>query len=222
MTIACPQEETVQSADSLPAATLPRKPISEKRVLANRLNALRSTGPRTPAGKQRVSANALKHGLRASAAHLCPEESNHPAECSATYKTFEQELKEELQPKTVLQKTLFPQIATLAWRLRRLPHTEQEIFAHITNHRFPPPAPADPEPLDSEGPPSHDDAPPPSSILHLPSSSPSSSPPPPCQTLAQAFCSHDNANPFTLFNRYERSLQNAFLRLLRHYDHLKK
>jgi hypothetical protein len=216
MVIAFPSEETTTRDDSAPTPpAAPKKPLSEKRLAANRLNALRSTGPRTPAGKQRVSANALKHGLRATT-HLCPEESNHPAECSATYKTFEHELYEELQPKTILQKTLFPQIATLAWRLRRLPHTEQEIFAQITNHRFPPPrsAAAHDAPADNDAP-----AQLPSSILTLPSSSP---PPPPCQTLAEAFCSNNNTNPFTLFNRYERSLQNAFLRLLRHYDHLKK
>lgn len=32
--------------------------ISERRLAANRANALKSTGPRTPAGKQRVSQNA--------------------------------------------------------------------------------------------------------------------------------------------------------------------
>src|SRR5260221_13990986 len=125
MTVAFTPEQTTHRADSPPT---PKKPLSDKRLAANRLNALRSTGPKTPAGKRRVSTNALKHGLRATT-HLCPEESNHPAECSATYKTFEQELKDELQPKTVLQKTLFPQIATLPWRLRSPPHTEQEIFA---------------------------------------------------------------------------------------------
>jgi hypothetical protein len=34
------------------------------RIAANKANALNSTGPRTPEGKSRVSANALKHGLR--------------------------------------------------------------------------------------------------------------------------------------------------------------
>lgn len=50
------------------------KPISERRLAANRANARRSTGPRTAAGKARSARNAHKHGLaaagRASAARL--------------------------------------------------------------------------------------------------------------------------------------------------------
>jgi hypothetical protein len=42
------------------------KPISEKRLAANRENAKRSTGPRTTEGKARSSRNAVKHGFRAS------------------------------------------------------------------------------------------------------------------------------------------------------------
>lgn len=37
--------------------------ISDVKMLANRLNARRSTGPRTVSGKRRASQNALRHGL---------------------------------------------------------------------------------------------------------------------------------------------------------------
>ncbi len=37
--------------------------VSEARITANRLNALRSTGPRTEEGKEKSRANALKHGM---------------------------------------------------------------------------------------------------------------------------------------------------------------
>ena len=36
---------------------------TEKQIAANRINALRSTGPRTLRGKSRSSRNALQHGL---------------------------------------------------------------------------------------------------------------------------------------------------------------
>lgn len=41
---------------------------SERRVLANRQNAAKSTGPKSDAGKARVAANARRHGLTGSTA----------------------------------------------------------------------------------------------------------------------------------------------------------
>jgi hypothetical protein len=38
---------------------------SEKKIAANRINAMKSRGPRTAAAKSRVSRNALRHGLAA-------------------------------------------------------------------------------------------------------------------------------------------------------------
>jgi hypothetical protein len=46
---------------------------SERQLLANRGNALKSTGPKSAEGKQRVSANALKHGLSAQTHMLTTE-----------------------------------------------------------------------------------------------------------------------------------------------------
>ena len=45
--------------------TAPKRPVSERKIQANRQNALRSTGPTTARGKRNVSRNAIKHGILA-------------------------------------------------------------------------------------------------------------------------------------------------------------
>ena len=65
-----------------------RRPISERKLQANRANAKRSTGPRTEAGKAASRKNALKHGILSRSIDvlpaidldsLTPERSVHPA-----------------------------------------------------------------------------------------------------------------------------------------------
>src|ERR1035438_1770948 len=53
------------SAQSSPANLSRKRPASERRIQANRLNALRSTGPTTARGKRTVARNAIKHGFLA-------------------------------------------------------------------------------------------------------------------------------------------------------------
>jgi hypothetical protein len=52
----------------------PQPLIPERRIRANRANAMLSTGPRTDSGKQRSSLNALRHGLTAASAVLASED----------------------------------------------------------------------------------------------------------------------------------------------------
>lgn len=49
---------------------------SDKQIVANRSNALASTGPKTDKGKMAVRLNALSHGLRSQDAML-PDEDPH-------------------------------------------------------------------------------------------------------------------------------------------------
>lgn len=47
-----------------------KRPISERKLQANRANAKRSTGPRTEAGRAASRRNALKHGILSRAVGL--------------------------------------------------------------------------------------------------------------------------------------------------------
>ncbi len=77
------------AADALPneptaaptATPSPKKPVSERKLEANRANARKSTGPRTPEGKARSSQNAYKHGLLA----RCIIPANDPVEDPADF-----------------------------------------------------------------------------------------------------------------------------------------
>ena len=60
-----PQPSKTFSTQPSPKNSARKRPISERRVQANRRNALRSTGPKTVRGKRTVARNAIKHGLLA-------------------------------------------------------------------------------------------------------------------------------------------------------------
>ncbi len=95
--------------------------LSDRRLAANRANALKSTGPRTAAGKQRSRLNALKHGV-------CSDTPVLPSECAATFATFRHELECDLRPRNPIQLTLFQRIVNLTWKLRRIQEAENHLF----------------------------------------------------------------------------------------------
>jgi hypothetical protein len=80
---------------------------------ANRLNAVRSTGPKTPEGRAASATNALKHGLRANSAALLPSESHSEWEVLLTG------LRNEWQPETVTEALLVERMAAAEWKRRR-------------------------------------------------------------------------------------------------------
>ena len=104
---------------------------SAKQIEANRSNALNGTGPRTAEGKARSSRNALSHGLTA-------QEIVIPGEDVAAYRSFEEQLIDDLQPNGSCELDLIERLAATYWRLRRIPRFEAALMAwreHKDFHR---------------------------------------------------------------------------------------
>ncbi len=86
---------------------------SESQILANRLNAQKSTGPRTPQGKAAVSQNAVKHGLLTRRDVIS-------SESQADFELYRDQLLAELDPAGPMESMLAERIVTLSWRLKRV------------------------------------------------------------------------------------------------------
>ena len=99
------------------------KPISERRLAANRANAKKSTGPRTPQGKARSSMNALVHGLAARRVVL-------PNEDRAAFDAFARALRKDLRPRGPVQELLVNEVIDAAWKLRRAGDAEDRVVRH--------------------------------------------------------------------------------------------
>ena len=99
---------------------------SKKQIEANRTNALKGTGPRTAEGKARSSRNALTHGLTA-------QEIVIPG---AAYRSFGQQLIDDLQPKGSCELELIERLAATYWRLRRIPRFEAALMAWREHYDF--------------------------------------------------------------------------------------
>jgi hypothetical protein len=85
---------------------------SESQILANRLNALKSTGPRTAEGKTVVSQNAVRHGLFA-------EHDVIASESEDDFRLYRSQILDELCPAGPMESMLAERIVTLSWRLKR-------------------------------------------------------------------------------------------------------
>jgi hypothetical protein len=196
-----------------------KRATSAARVGANRRNARKSTGPRTIEGKRRSSRNAMKHGL-------CRTLSCLPSECEATFLTFVAELRAELCPATALQRLVFNQIASLTWRIERLPEAQTKLFAEELGKvassedesRVPEmsenvrgcPISAENQDVLSDRQQGHD-----AECEVVEALSPS-------DVLARRFSDAPQNNGFALMERYERGMRNQLLRLMRQFDQLKK
>jgi len=94
---------------------------TEAQLLANRLNAEKSTGPRTAQGKAVVSQNAVKHGLRTERAVIVGED---PGE----FEFHRDQMLGELAPAGAMESMLAERVVSLSWRLRRAERVQNEAF----------------------------------------------------------------------------------------------
>jgi hypothetical protein len=92
-----------------------------KQITANRVNALKSTGPRTPNGKHRSRQNALRHGLTAETVITALED-------AADYQALEASIMAEHQPRSATERELVARLASMLWRLRRATSIETGLF----------------------------------------------------------------------------------------------
>jgi hypothetical protein len=94
---------------------------SAAQVLANRLNAQKSTGPRTPEGKTVVSQNAVKHGLLAREAVIKGEDPGQ-------FEFYRDQMLGELAPVGQMESVLAERVVSLSWRLQRAERLQSAAF----------------------------------------------------------------------------------------------
>lgn len=106
-----------------------RRTISDRKLAANRANALLSTGPRSARGKARSAMNAVKHGVLAkrhaparpgilSNGLVIPKLEGHRE--SAQFRALMSALIADRQPVGALEMLMVQEIGVCTWRLRRL------------------------------------------------------------------------------------------------------
>lgn len=99
---------------------------TQKQLVANQRNALKSTGPRTEEGKAVVCQNAIKHGI------LCQEIPIDEAE-GASFNEFSSRLFIQLNPVGDFEHFIVDRIVSSAWRLRRIVHIETAFYRSELN-----------------------------------------------------------------------------------------
>jgi len=101
---------------------------SEKKLLANRSNAKKSTGPKTPRGKARSRYNALKNSLHANYRPL-------PQEDHEAYRRLSRRLKKLYAPNDPIEEIIVDQILGAIWRVGRLERADKAYLLEIEKSR---------------------------------------------------------------------------------------
>jgi len=99
---------------------------SERRLAANRGNALRSTGPRTRAGKRRARLNALKNGQRA---RTLTADGVEPGDDPRAYERWRGEFVAGFAPQEPLEAHLVEELARLGWKRQRVERAQAALQA---------------------------------------------------------------------------------------------
>ncbi|HET7442565.1 MAG TPA: hypothetical protein VFJ47_14775 [Terriglobales bacterium] len=94
---------------------------SERRIRANRENALRSTGPKTARGKANVRFNALKDGFFSKQVVIS---SKFVGEDSKEFEVLLNQLRQEYKPVGIMEDLCVQRIAVCFWRERRALRSE--------------------------------------------------------------------------------------------------
>jgi hypothetical protein len=98
-----------------------KRPVSERRIQANRRNALRSTGPKTARGKRTIARNAIKHGLLAREVVITAGDGEEILE---EFHSLLVGLCESYEPMGVVEESLVQTIAACWWRKARVIRAE--------------------------------------------------------------------------------------------------
>ena len=95
---------------------------TDRQITANRLNALKSTGPRTPEGKARAALNRLNTGIHAQSLILPNENPEALQELADRYFA-------DFQPATEDERFLVDSLVRCEWRSRRFARVEVQVWA---------------------------------------------------------------------------------------------
>jgi hypothetical protein len=103
--------------------TVLKDKVSRRKLLANRRNSKKSTGPKTEEGKKRSSKNAIQHGLTAQS-----DITSIMLEYDGEFNSFQDAMFRQLNPRSQAEITLADRIVTLSWRLKRIPQMETQMI----------------------------------------------------------------------------------------------
>jgi hypothetical protein len=115
------QKPSHNSSTAPPEHPARKRPVSERRIQANRRNALRSTGPKTARGKRAVSRNAIRHGLLAREVVITAGDGEEILE---EFHAMVEGLSTYYEPVGVVEEWLVQMIATCWWRKARVLRAE--------------------------------------------------------------------------------------------------